>query len=156
MSTLHDIEAAARVMDREIREPDAAAVTEDQARRVIDAVQAFARTHRISEAAIGRATGYPQSAIWQALRMKYPGNWRQIILDLDRWLEDQRKTPPAVSGFVRSVVAERVYALAEMAIHTRRIAAGYGPSGIGKSVAVRALMADKPGAVLVSVGSVAA
>jgi hypothetical protein len=77
-----------------------------------------------------------------------------FILDLDRWLEGESQTDAPTksekpTGFVLTRCAQEIFTVAETSIHLRGIGLVFGPSGIGKTLALRAVAAEKPGSVLV-------
>jgi DNA transposition AAA+ family ATPase len=140
-----------------IRDSDPANVTEQEAADVIAAVRSRMAGNRMSLTFVARSLGYSASVISQVFSRTYEGNWRQIALDLDRWLGDQVKSDEVFkpAGFVRIKVAEEIFAVAEAAMHLKGIGLVFGPSGIGKTLALRALAAEKPGAVFVSLETIA-
>ena len=143
---------------RVIRDPDAAAVTVDQARAVVAAFQAFKLRTNVSNAYAARSIGVSPTTFCDVLQLRYKGNWQDVILDLDRWLEDERRRDesPRPVDFAWTSVAEEVLAAAEAAVELRTISVVYGDTGIGKTLALRAVAAEKPGSVFVSVETMAA
>ncbi|MCY2952991.1 MAG: AAA family ATPase, partial [Planctomycetota bacterium] len=140
-----------------IRHTDPANVTEQEAAEVIVAVRSYMAGRRMSHTFVARAIGYSVSVISQVFSRTYEGNWRQVIVDLDRWLADQVKADGVLkpSEYVRTQVAEEIFAVAEAAMHLKGIGLVFGPSGIGKTLALRALAAEKPGAIYVSLETIA-
>ncbi len=138
----------------------AASVTKEIAQKVIDQVASYKKQNRLSLGEIGKAIGYGGPTISQVLSWKYEGDWRQIVLDLDRWLEDQikRDAAPKDGEFVWTSVAQEIKTVADSAITLRTIGLVYGPttSGIGKTMALQAIAAEKPGSIYISVEKVAA
>jgi len=138
----------------------AESVTKETAQKVIDQVTSYKKQSRLSLGEIGKAIGYGGPTISQVLSWKYPGDWRAIVLDLDRWLEDQAKrdAAPKDGAFVWTAVAQEIKSIADAAITLRTIGLVYGPttSGIGKTMALEAIAAEKPGSILITVERVAA
>ena len=79
---------------RTIRHDDADRITADEAIVVIEKVKAW-RDAGGKYAAIARAINVNSSVLSQCLHQNYPGDWRSVILDLDRWLEDEEKRQAA-------------------------------------------------------------
>jgi DNA transposition AAA+ family ATPase len=88
----------------------------------------------------------------QVLSGKYEGDWRQFAIDLDRWLDDaiKREAAPRVATFVRTQVALEIETVADMVVDNRSIGLLIGDSGIGKSLALRAVAETKPGSIYVT------
>jgi DNA transposition AAA+ family ATPase len=143
---------------RAIRDVDPAKVTREQAGQVAAAVKAFRDRTRVSNVYIGRAAGIFADDVSDFILGRLRGNWQQAAIDLDRWLEDEHKrdAAPRPTAFVWTKVAEEVRTVAEAAVALRTIGVVYGPSGIGKTLALRAVAADKPGSVLISIETAAA
>lgn len=135
-------------------------VTKEQAEQVIRNVEAY-RTHAgLSTTKIGRAIGYGASTISQVLHWKYNGDWQEVIVDLDRWLEEQikRDNAPRATDFVWTRVAQEIKTVADAAVTLRTIGLVYGPttSGIGKTMALEAIAAEKAGSIMITIEKVAA
>jgi DNA transposition AAA+ family ATPase len=131
----------------------AEAVSAEAAHQVTAAVVDYLTEKGMSRAELAKAIGVAASTLGQVLAHKYPGKWREVVLDLDRWLEDQQKrdAAPRVSSFVRTKVAEEILAVANAAITLQTIGLVFGPSGAGKTMALEAVSAEKPGSVMVTV-----
>ena len=157
VNPMESLVEGSRVTTSIIRHTDPANVTEEEAADVIAAVRSYMAASRMSLTFAARAIGYSVSVLSQVFSRTYDGNWRQIVLDLDRWLADWVKadgvTKPA--EFVRIRVAEEVFAVGEAAIRLKGIGLVFGPAGLGKTLALRALAAEKPGAVYVSLKTIA-
>lgn len=134
------------------------AVTQDDAQQVINAVLAYIEETGISRTKIAKAISCAASTLGQVMAWKYIGQWQGIILDLAKWLEDQRKrdAAPKDTEFCLTKVAEEIMAVADFAIAARTIGLVYGPttSGIGKTMALEAIVDRKAGAFLVTVEKV--
>lgn len=130
-------------------------VTQDKADLVIHHVELYVKQRSLSRRDIGRDIGVSASVISEVLNKKYAGDWRQVIIDLDCWLDQQQqrdKSPHAERPFVPTNVAREIFSIAQMVITTRKIGMVYGPdsSGIGKTMTLRALHKEKPGSILVT------
>lgn len=134
---------------------DAKDVTDAKAREVIEHVEAYRRATGITLAKIAGGIGYSSSALSQVMSMTYNGDWQQVVLDLDNWLERtiRRDRAPKPTQFVMTRVAKQIMLAAEAAYDMRGIGLVYGPdtSGIGKSLTLRAIAAEKAGSILVTV-----
>lgn len=144
---------------RVIRDNEPAAnVTEElrteACRRVLDYIE----EKGISRSAVGRSIGISTTVISQVLNGNYLGNWQQITIDLDLWLEQQLKRDESgkPGEFVWTGVALEIQAVANVASTLKGIGLLFGPqsSGMGKSTALRAIAASKPGAVVVTLAKV--
>ncbi|QOV88431.1 AAA family ATPase [Humisphaera borealis] len=136
---------------RVIRDP--ANVTPEQASAVVRAYTEFQMRTRISNAKAARSIGASEAALTAMVRGERDGNWQDLAVDLDRWLEDElkRENAPKPTDFVWTTVAEEVLAVAEATIELKTIGLVYGDTGIGKTLALKAVAAEKPGTVFVSV-----
>jgi DNA transposition AAA+ family ATPase len=136
------------------------AVTKDQIRLVTNAVREYRLNAKLSTEKIGRGVGYASSVISQFLHGKYPGDVRQVAIDLDRWLEDQlkRDAAPRATDYVPTQVALEIRTVADAAIQLGTIGLVYGPetSGIGKTMALKAIHQEKPASLLITVEKVSA
>lgn len=129
-------------------------VTRDMAEAVINAVLAYIDQTGITRTAIARSLGIGAPTLGSVLSWKYTGAWQSIILDLDRWLEEQQKRDavPRASVFVWTKVAQEIRTVADIASTLKTIGLVYGPetSGMGKTMALEAIKATKAGSILVS------
>lgn len=130
-------------------------VTDEKTDLVIHHVEMYVKERGMSRKDIARDIGVSASVISEVLNKKYAGDWRQVILDLDCWLDQQQqrdKSPHATRPFVSTNVAREIFSIANMVITTRKIGMIYGPdsSGIGKTMTLRALQKEKPGSILVT------
>lgn len=130
-------------------------VTQEKADLVIHHVELYAKERKLSRKDIGRDIGVSASVVSEVLNKRYAGDWRQVILDLDCWLDQQQQrdqSPHAERPFILTSVAREIFSIANMVITTRKIGMVYGPdsSGIGKTMALRALQKEKPGSILVT------
>ena len=133
-------------------------VMRESAEGVIAAVKEFKRAKNLSDSYIARAIGVSASVFSEVMRQCYAGDWRQVIFDLDRWLEEEhrRDASPRPTEFVATRVAEDIMTVADATTTLKTIGLVFGPSGIGKTIALHAVAAEKPGAVLISIETAAA
>jgi DNA transposition AAA+ family ATPase len=147
-----------RVMgeSRVIRHADADRVTHEDAIAVIERVTQFLRRNNGTLSHVARSIGRSVATVSQVMRLDYSGRWQEVILLLDRWLEDEHKSRQFArpEAFVETRIAEEIYAVAEAAMHLRSIGVVYGPSGIGKTLALRAMAAEKPGSIFLSIETI--
>jgi DNA transposition AAA+ family ATPase len=134
---------------------DPAAISKEAAQRVIDAILLYIQETKITRSSIARSLGVAPSTLGQVLNWKYIGSWQDIIADLDRWLDDQKKRDqaPRTTSFVSTAVAEEIKTIADMAVALGTIGLVYGPttSGIGKTMTLEAIRAEKAGSLLVTI-----
>lgn len=132
-------------------------VTQEQAQAVIEEITAYlaANQSRISRKAIAHAIGIGGPTLGQVLNWKYPGNWQAIILDLDKWLDDQKRrdAAPRTTEFVPTAVAQEIKTIADLAVGLNTIGLVYGQatSGIGKTMTLQAIRDEKAGSVLITI-----
>lgn len=138
---------------RMIRDIDPESVTTEIAAEVIARVRAYLAEKDIGENYVARAIAISSSALNQVLNQRYKGDWRGIILDLDRWLETEIKREHTARpvDFVWTGVATEIKLVADMAVQVPGIGLVYGEPGVGKTFALKAIAKDMPGAIYVSV-----
>jgi hypothetical protein len=135
---------------------DASSVTEAGAKQVIHEVELYRnrKGFKISLKQIGRDVGYSPPVISEVLSMSYNGDWKGIVLDLDRWLEARRKRDeaPQTAQYVLTEVAREIHTVGNLAMHGHMIALVFSPesSGIGKTMALEALHEETPGSLFVT------
>jgi DNA transposition AAA+ family ATPase len=151
------IRGASRMMPEGSKAAD---VTEAIARVVVDGVLKYKKEHDLVYDEIARDIGKTPSVLSEVVKFKYAGDWRSVILDLDRWLDAREESDkaPKPAEFVETKVAEEIATIASAAIALRTIALVYGPetSGLGKTMALQAVAAEKPGCIMVTVDKVRA
>lgn len=138
---------------------DATAVTEEKARQVTHDVECYLAAAKLSRKDVARELGYSPGVISETLAFGYKGDWRGVILDLDRWLETRYKSDVAPRGgttFVWTAVADEIRTVASLVAQTRKIGLVYGPdtSGVGKTMALQAIHQETPGSILVTIDKV--
>lgn len=133
-------------------------VTREAAEAVAAAVRKFKVEKNLSDSYIARAIGVSASVFSEVMRQCYAGDWKQVIFDLDRWLEEEHKrdASPRPTEFVQTRVAEDIMTVADACTTLKTIGLVFGPSGIGKTIALQAVAAEKPGAVFISIKTGAA
>jgi DNA transposition AAA+ family ATPase len=139
---------------------DATAVTPELAREILARVQAYKDLKSLSWTAIAKGTGWSAPVISAVLNAKYAGDHRQVLLDLDRWLDDQLKidAAPKSANFVWTDVAREIETVVNAAVELQTIGLIYGPetSGLGKTTTLSAIAADRPSSIFITVDKVAA
>jgi DNA transposition AAA+ family ATPase len=130
-------------------------VTTDQGEAVIDAVNTYLSDAGMSRGALARSLGTAATTLGSVLNKRWPGTWRQRVIDLDLWLEKQLRqdAAPRPSSFVWTRVAQEIRTVAQVATTLKTIGLVFGPetSGMGKTLALRAIAAETPGSVIVTV-----
>ena len=122
-------------------------------RAVLDYIDASGKT--MTRTKVAQAVGISLPTLSQVLNGRYPGNWQDIVLDLDRWLEQQikRDAAPRVTSFVWTSIAQEIRTVAETACILKTIGLVYGPdtSGIGKTMTLETLTDIIPASIYVRV-----
>lgn len=133
-------------------------VSDDQISAVREQVNKYARAVQMSRDTVGKAIGMSGPTISEFLGGKYRGNNAKLAIELDSWLEAEykRQDAPSTVRFVWTGVARQIQAVANICRQTRTIGMVYGPetSGIGKTWSLKALNAELPGSILVSIEKV--
>jgi hypothetical protein len=134
--------------------PDA--VRQEMRDEVCQSIIDYIGETRMSRSAVARSVGISPTTLGLILNGTYQSNWQQHIIDLDLWLEAQVKRDSTAkgNGFVTTRVAEEIMAVAEVASTLKTIGLVYGPesAGMGKTMALHAIAASKPGSVVVTLG----
>jgi hypothetical protein len=147
---------------------DAASITEDEARLVVQQVELYITDsakggkRKLTRKDIARAIGVSPGVVSEVLSdegpSSYRGDWRSIVLHLDRWLDQQTRSDLSPSGttFVWTSVAREIETVARLVQQLRKIGLVYGPDtpGIGKTLALEALNRVLPGSMLITVEKV--
>ena len=136
---------------------DPESITDQQADGVLARVNAYrlAKQPPMAIHRIAKAIGCSNSVLSQVLNKRYPGDFRSVVIDLDQWLESQlkRDASPEVATFVWTSVAREIMTVAKVAATAKKIALVYGPetSGIGKTLALKAIAAEMAGSVMITI-----
>ena len=138
---------------------DPSSVTKEHATAVIEAVRDYQKRTGLRWNEIARSIGARPSSLSllnNAHLYSIPF-WQELTIDLDLWLEQElkREAAPKPAQFVMTAVAQEVLTVASAAATLRCIGLVFGPSGIGKSMALRAVAAEKPGTLFVSMKTAA-
>ena len=132
---------------------DGQPITPEDAAAIRDRVNAYvdAQGRALSNREVGRAIGVSTSVISDVRNDKYDGDTEGVLRKLDLWLEDRLKADAqaAPADFVRTGVAEDIFAVAQAAVTLGRIGLVYGGPGIGKTMTLDVLKAEKPGSVYI-------
>jgi hypothetical protein len=136
----------------------AADVTPQIAAEVVRLVREYKRERNLTLKQIARGVALAESTISQVLAGKYAGDARAVVIDLDRWLDEQQSidAAPKPASFVWTGVARKIETVARAAVEMRTIGLVYGPetSGLGKSTALQAIAAERPGCVHITIDKV--
>jgi len=135
---------------------DPASITAEQRVAVLAAVRAYSDRSRQSLNSIARSCGLHGTELSRLLSNRPVRNWQTIILGLDRWIEMQGKAEqsPRPAEFVSTRIAEEIQAVALATASMRTIGLVCGPAGIGKTIALKAVAADLPGSIFVSMQTI--
>src|SRR5665213_176714 len=139
---------------RAIREGTAPeAVTWEQAQAVMDLLRAHQQRKGLTWKDISRSAGVQGHYLYRLNAGHRTPRWQELAMDLDRWLEDEakREAAPKPTDFVMTRVAEEIFTVAEAAVTLKCIGLVHGPSGLGKTMALKAVAVEKPGSAFISV-----
>lgn len=130
-------------------------VTEELARQVVHHLDTYCKEHKITNSDIARDLDCSPGVISEVKKLKYAGDWRTKIIQIDAWLDNarnSRKIPGREPEFVETEVSREIYTIARLVIATRKIGLVYGPdsSGIGKTMTMRAIHREMPGSILIT------
>ncbi len=141
---------------RTIRHDDSEKVTPQDREAVATAIRAYLAHRALPCSYLSRDVGVSASTISQFLKGTYKGDWQRLAIDLDLWLEVQmnRDAAPRVAEFVQTGVAREIALVASIAADLGGIGMAFGDSGIGKTLALRAIEAERPGSIYVSIEQV--
>lgn len=128
-------------------------VTREQARRVIAEATRMKDSCGLKWKEIARAIGCGSGVFSAVINQNYIGDWQGVIVDLDKWVEEEQKRQlaPKPTEFVRTKVAEEVFTVADAVTTLKCIGLVFGWAGIGKTKALRAVAAEKPGSIFISI-----
>jgi DNA transposition AAA+ family ATPase len=102
----------------------------------------------------GRSMDQAESTLSQVCSGKYGADAENVLRKIDKWLESRilKESAPQPSGFIKSLqVPRQIFAVAKYAADQGGIALVHGPAGIGKTITARAIHADRPGSVFISI-----
>jgi hypothetical protein len=138
---------------------DAASITEDEAKLVIQQVELYLKQQGRSRARTSPArSAVSPGVISEVLAMKYRATGAAMILHLDRWLDQQAKatTRHRARTFIWTVGRPEIETVARLVTQLRKIGLVYGPDtpGIGKTMALQALNQVLPGSLLITIDKV--
>jgi DNA transposition AAA+ family ATPase len=136
----------------------AGGVTAEMLAAVLDALREYQSRTGLKWKEIARSAGIESRHISAMLNGRHTPQWQSHTIDLDHFLEDAEKRESAArpTEFVMTQIADEIYTVADVAGTLMCIGIVFGPSGLGKTLALRALAADKAGSVFVSVQTAAA
>ena len=123
--------------------------TPEQREQIVARVQHYMKSKDIRPHQVGKEINHSRQLVYMTLRLEYTGDQDGVLADLDRWLEgrikaDQVKRP---TGFVRTTIARRIAGVAAATCKLGGIGMVFGESGIGKTLALQAVAAERPGAI---------
>jgi len=142
---------------------DPATLTAEQQASIVHQVQLFIDQQKQSQKGfglekVGRQIGLSGATISEVLSGKYKADRRPILLQLDAWLEQEikRLEAPTTTTFVLTSVAKEIMTIANLASQLRTIGLVYGPetSGVGKTIALKAIHAETPGSIYCTIEKV--
>jgi len=127
---------------------------EGKAMVIVRCQEYLKRTKRSAEY-MARSLGITSSVVSQVLSGTYAADSEKHIRAIDKWLENQlmRESTPKLPGFVMTGVAERIYGAVRWVMKTNTIGLVCGPNGCGKTMTLKAIQSETPGAVYYSIGT---
>jgi DNA transposition AAA+ family ATPase len=133
-------------------------ITKDGLERARRLVNDAINNGTISAATLSRRTGIKEQAISVFRNDKWTGAATTEVFTaetlsrfLNQFLHEREASQTELSGFVTTRFAEQVFAVAKWAVKRRKIACFVANAGLGKSMAVDALLPEFPGSVKVIV-----
>ena len=118
------------------------AMTESQRRSIRDRIKEACVNFQLTNNRLAKMVNQSPSVISQVLKGKYPGDTDAVLSKLEDAIvaEYQRKAATSPRGeFVMTSVAREIYTVIHMANKYSAITVMHGPSGIGKSHALKAI-----------------
>lgn len=125
-------------------------LSEEIRRRAVN----FCRQENVSQADLAKMAGVSSSTLTEVLGDKYAGNALQTLRRVDAAIDaaESRKQAPAKGEFVMTAVAEEIFAVLKAIVRIDSIGVIHGPSGIGKTLTLRACLAmDFPQAIYLAI-----
>jgi hypothetical protein len=140
---------------RTIKHDDPDRVTRDESIEVCKRLRSYLDQTNISQVNVALAIGMTTAVISQVMSQTYKGNWQQIVIDLDHWLEDEEKRAqvPKPTEFVWTTVANDIKTVTDTVVLLGTMGLIYDSfgSGIGKSITLQQIAAERTNSLLVSV-----
>ncbi len=124
--------------------------------QVIEDFEAIRKEHQLSYVQVAKEMGISTSML-STVKHAHEGEWvgdlEKLVRQINSWLEQhmRRRTAPMPGGFIETRAAKDMLTVARQAIATNTIGLIYGPSGVGKTMALQALQATYAGSMLIRV-----
>ena len=129
-------------------------VTTETAAQVCHEVMLYVKERNIRRHQVARDLNISPTTVSEALNGKQKGNWQQVMIDLDAWLDRSRRADANRQDrpFVLTEVAREMFGIAEIVEEEQIIGLIYSPdsSGIGKTMALNAIHREFAGSMLVT------
>ena len=164
------LEQDGRILLKSLRLPAAGPLPMDLQASIRDVVRDHIRENRLTYREVARQVDYAESTLSEVLKGTYQrADPSPILRKLNTWIDDdeRRRRKKRPLGFYATSVFATIRGLAQYAkSHARtpeahrnpvaeydppRIALGYGPAGIGKTIGARALNAEDPLSIYIRV-----
>lgn len=112
---------------------------------IINAAREFCRVHDVSISALAKMVGCSGSTLSEALNGTYKGDPDNILRKITPAINEyhRSKSGPGKGGYVTTHVAQQIFAALKYASKVKAMVAVYGPSGVGKTFTVKALLAKE-------------
>jgi DNA transposition AAA+ family ATPase len=108
--------------------------------------------HRCTAQRMAKMAGVSPSAVSELLHNRYKGDLDTLLRRCEAAMNEQmrREDAPGASQFVETRVARQIHNILKMTSKLRRISVFYGPSSLGKTMALEAsIRLDFPSAILI-------
>jgi len=130
-------------------------LTDEGKALVIARCQEYLKRTKRSAESMARSLGISASIVSQVLSGTYAADAEKHVRAIDKWLENQlmRESAPKPPGFVKTSVAEKIYGAVRWVMRTNTIGLVCGPNGCGKTMTLKAIQSETPGAVYYSIGT---
>ena len=129
------------------------ALSPDEVEQCLANLREFLTRTGLSNQQFARQAGISPASLCELLANRYRGNVSRMIARCQATVEElvRREDAPTAARFVSTGVARRIFTLIKAATKLRTMGIVYGPSGLGKSMAVAACVRlELPNAVLLS------
>ena len=129
-------------------------ITPEIAQQVIERLKGLLKRTDKSASSAARSLGLSPSTLSELMNGSYAANSEKHYRAIDKWIETQimKENAPRPIGFVKSLeVSRQIYAAFRWAVETNSIVLVHGPAGIGKTITAKAIRAETPGSIFVSV-----
>lgn len=128
-------------------------VTDEARKLIVQRLEALLGRLEKPTSWAAKSIGMSPTVLSQVCSGNYAADDEPHIRKIDKWIEQQvlREAAPKPEGFVRLKVVEKIYGVARYACDNNTITVVHGPAGVGKTMTLKAIRAEMPGSVYLSV-----